>query len=59
MAEHVSEQQNNRQLYIGTEGNKEVFETESGAEIVLHKDDIDKLISKYAVYFMDRLELIQ
>ena len=33
-------------IYIGSEGNKEVFETESGAEIVLHKDDIDKLISK-------------
>ena len=33
-------------IYIGSEENKEVFETESGAEIVLHKDDIDKLISK-------------
>ena len=33
-------------IYIGSEGNKEVFETESGTEIVLHKDDINKLISK-------------
>ena len=33
-------------VYIGTEGNKEVFETESGTEILLHKDDIDELISK-------------
>ena len=33
-------------VYIGTEGNKEVFETESGTEILLHKDDIDKLIRK-------------
>ena len=33
-------------VYIDTEGNKEVFETESGTEILLHKDDIDKLISK-------------
>lgn len=33
-------------IYIGSEGNKEVFETEPGTEIVLHKDDIDKLISK-------------
>ena len=33
-------------IYIGSEGNKEVFETELGAEIVLHKDDIDKLISR-------------
>ena len=33
-------------VYICTEGNKEVFETESGTEILLHKDDIDKLISR-------------
>lgn len=33
-------------IYIGSEGNKEVFETESGVEIVLHKNDINKLISK-------------
>ena len=33
-------------VYIDTEGNKEVFETESGTEILLHKDDIDKLIRK-------------
>lgn len=33
-------------IYTGSEENKEVFETESGVEIVLHKNDIDKLISK-------------
>ena len=32
--------------YIGSEGNKEVFETESGTEILLHKDDVEKFISK-------------
>lgn len=32
-------------VYAGTEGNKEVFETQSGTEIVLHKDDVDKFIS--------------
>lgn len=33
-------------VYIGSEGNKEVFETESGTEILLHKDDVEKFISK-------------
>lgn len=33
-------------VYVGSEGNKEIFETESGTEILLHKDDVNKLISK-------------
>ena len=32
--------------YIGTEGNKEVFETETGTEILLHTDDVEKFISQ-------------
>ena len=33
-------------VYIGTEGNKQVFETESGTEILLHNDDVENLIKK-------------
>lgn len=32
--------------YIGSEDNKEVFQKESGAELLLHKSDIDKLIKE-------------
>lgn len=31
-------------VYIGTEGNKQVFETESRTEILLHNDDVINLI---------------
>lgn len=31
-------------VYIGTEGNKQVFETESGTEILLHNDDVENMI---------------
>ena len=33
-------------VYIGTEGNKQVFETESGTEILLHNDDVENLIKE-------------
>lgn len=33
-------------VYIGTEGNKQVFETESGTEILLHNDDVKNLINE-------------
>ena len=33
-------------VYIGTEGNKQVFETESGTEILLHNDDVKNLIKE-------------
>ena len=32
--------------YVGTEGNKEVFTTESGIEILLHVNDIEKFLSE-------------
>lgn len=32
--------------YVGDEGNKAVFETEQGSEILLHKDDIDQFIKE-------------
>lgn len=32
--------------YIGDEGNKAVFETEQGSEILLYKDDLDKYIKE-------------
>ncbi len=31
-------------VYIGIEGNKQVFETELGTEILLHNDDVKNLI---------------
>lgn len=31
-------------VYIGKEGNKEVFETETGQEILIHIDDVDECI---------------
>ena len=33
-------------VYIGTEGNKQVFETESRTEILLHNDDVENLIKE-------------
>ena len=33
-------------VYIGTEGNKQVFETEYGTEILLYDDDVKKFISQ-------------
>ena len=33
-------------VYICTEGNKQVFETESGTEILLHNDDVENLIKE-------------
>lgn len=33
-------------VYIGAEGNKQVFETESGTEILLHNDDVENLIKE-------------
>lgn len=33
-------------VYIGTEGNKQVFETESGTEILLYNDDVENLIKE-------------
>lgn len=32
--------------YIGDEGNKAVFETEQGSEILLYKEDLDKFIKE-------------
>lgn len=32
--------------YIGSEDNKEVFQKESGTELLLHKSDIDKFIKE-------------
>lgn len=32
--------------YIGSEDNKEVFQKESGTELLLYKSDIDKLIKE-------------
>lgn len=31
-------------VYIGTEGNKRIFETESGTEILLYNDDVENMI---------------
>jgi hypothetical protein len=33
-------------IYMGSEGNKEVFETETGSELLIHKDDVEKLIRR-------------
>lgn len=33
-------------VYIGTEGNKQVFETESGTEILLYNDGVENLIKE-------------
>ena len=33
-------------IYIGTEGNKQVFKAESGTEILLHNDDVENLIKE-------------
>ena len=33
-------------VYIGTEGNKQVFKAESGTEILLHNDDVKNLIKE-------------
>ena len=33
-------------IYIGEEGNRQVFETESGMEILLHNDDVENLIKE-------------
>lgn len=32
--------------YIGDEGNKAVFETEQGSEILLHREDVDRCIKE-------------
>ncbi|MBD5534561.1 MAG: hypothetical protein HDQ99_02655 [Lachnospiraceae bacterium] len=32
--------------YIGSEDNKEVFQRESGTELLIHKSDIDKFIKE-------------
>ncbi len=32
--------------YVGSEDNKEVFQKESGMELLLHKSDIDKFIKE-------------
>ena len=32
--------------YIGSEDNKEVFQKESGTELLVHKSDIDKFIKE-------------
>ena len=32
--------------YIGDEGNKSVFETEQGSEILLHQEDVDRCIKE-------------
>lgn len=32
--------------YVGSEGDKEVFETDSGSELLVHKSDIDSTISR-------------
>ena len=31
-------------IYIGAEGNKQIFETELGTEILIHNDDVKKHI---------------
>ena len=33
-------------IYVGTEENKAVFQTETGTEILLHTDDVEKFISQ-------------
>ena len=33
-------------VYIGTEGNKRIFETESGTEILLYNDDVENMIKE-------------
>ena len=32
--------------YIGNEGNKAVFETDQGSEILLHQEDVDRCIKE-------------
>lgn len=32
--------------YIGDEGNKAVFETDQGSEILLHQEDVDRCIKE-------------
>ena len=32
--------------YIGDEGNKSVFETEQGSEILLYREDVDRYIKE-------------
>lgn len=31
-------------VYVGSEGSKEVFQTEAGTEILIHKDDVKERI---------------
>ena len=46
-------------VYIGTEGNKQVFETESGTEILLHNDDVKNLIKEVTEeQFNDALDVL-